>query len=517
MNKFEFTNRVRFATSHEKNRPVGVYLVGGAVRDMVFGFEPKDKDYCVTGITKEEFQQEFPEAKLVLGKDGKESNACVFLIEIEGKQTEVALARKEINTGPGYNDFTFVIDPYLSIEEELKRRDFTINAMAMDIETSSLIDPYNGVLDIQNKILRATSKAFKEDPLRILRGARFTAKYGLEIDEETIEMMIELAQELYAIPEERIVLELAKVFEISTPGEFFRILKKLGIHKKWDMMKEIFDLIGVEQPVQHHPEGDAFEHVMNVLDQGAIIAERENLTEEKRNEFLYAVLNHDDGKGVSPIKWERDPEAFPKGTHRGHERDGVFVAEALSDRLKVPKRWKQAAMFGAQFHTHVHRITEMKIESIIDLIEGKKNVLEESQQFIKEKEQLYQQGEVSYKKWEEFKNNHEHLVEKYIGSDKKKVIYQLEQTGIRKSALGVEGLAYLAEADAKGKGDPDVHYINGKYLSEIADIIGKVKLDASKLPKNVPTYKIKEYKKKLQKEYLVNNLQKKQKTNSIQK
>lgn len=234
-----------------------LYMVGGAVRDKFMGIVPKDYDFCVTGMEAEEFSSLFPDAK-IRGK-----SFPVFDLE----NCEFALARIERKVSSGHKGFDIESNKKITIEEDLRRRDVTINSIAIDVLSNDVVDPYNGVQDIKNKLLRATSEAFSEDPLRVYRVAKLSARFDFEVEKNTLEMMKSLRDELRTLPNERIYAELCDALSSNKPSRFFDVLREadcLDVH-----FKEIYDLIGVEQPIEHHPEGDAYNHSMEVLDRAS--------------------------------------------------------------------------------------------------------------------------------------------------------------------------------------------------------------------------------------------------------
>ena len=234
-----------------------LYMVGGAVRDSFLGITPKDYDYCVTGFTEKEFIDAFPDA-IVRGK-----SFPVF--DLEG--SEFALARTEKKIAKGHKGFIIESNENISIYEDLKRRDVTINSIAIDVLTNEVIDPFNGREDIKNKVLRATSDAFSEDPLRVYRVAKLAARLHFSVDEKTLELMKSLKDELKELSNSRIYAELYDALSTKKPSIFFDVLRSaecLKVH-----FKEIDDLIGVEQPLKYHPEGDVYNHAMEVLDRAA--------------------------------------------------------------------------------------------------------------------------------------------------------------------------------------------------------------------------------------------------------
>lgn len=299
-----------------------LYAVGGAVRDKIIGKENKDEDYCVTGITKADFIQIFPEAKY----QGKFFG--VFILE----NKEFAIARTEEKTGIGHKKFTVETNKNITIEEDLKRRDITVNAIAQDVLTGKIIDPYHGVKDIKNRTIKAVSKAFCEDPLRVYRACRFAAEFGFEVEENTLEMMYSLKDELLSLSKERVFDELRKALRTDRPSIFFEVLKKakvLDVH-----FKEIYDLIGAVQPEKYHPEGDSYNHTMIALDNSAKITKDEKIR--------FATLVHDLGKGRTP------KEMYPH--HYGHEERGVEPLRELARRIGIPTLWKDCAVTAIKEH-----------------------------------------------------------------------------------------------------------------------------------------------------------------------
>ena len=300
-----------------KNAGGNLYLVGGAIRDELLGKQTHDEDYCVTGLTSEEFQELFPDAH-IRGK-----SFAVF--DIDGK--EFAMARTESKQGKGHKEFEIITNPNITIEEDLARRDITINAIAKEVLTGKIIDPFNGIEDLKNKIIKATTKAFKEDPLRVYRVARFAAQLQFTVEQETITQMNELKNELNTLSKERVFTELKKALNSEKPSIFFEVLKQadvLDIH-----FKEIKDLIGVEQPVKFHPEGDAYNHTVLVLDKAADLTK--NFGEERKLEIRFSALVHDLGKGATP------KEQYPH--HYGHEVRGIELVVRLGNKISAPKDW----------------------------------------------------------------------------------------------------------------------------------------------------------------------------------
>jgi len=323
-----------------KNNGGNLYLVGGAVRDEILGEEIYDEDYCVTGITSEQFEKLFPEAHL----RGK----FFGVYDIDGK--EFAMARKEKKTGIGHKGFEIEIEKHIIIDEDLKRRDITINSIAKEVLTGQLIDPFNGVEDIKNKIIRATSDSFKEDPLRVYRVARFAATTEFEVEESTLKMMNDLKDELNTLSKERVFAEFRKALASNKPSIFFEVLRKanvLDIH-----FKEIYDLIGSTQPEKYHPEGDSYNHTMIVVDNSV------KLTDDLKIRF--SALVHDLGKGITP-KW-----MLPH--HYGHDEKGVKLVEDFGKRIGVPSSWLKCGKVSAKEHMRGGIFNKMTPQKQVDFI-----------------------------------------------------------------------------------------------------------------------------------------------------
>lgn len=299
-----------------------MYLVGGAVRDFIMKIPNHDEDYCVVGISYDEFLRLFPDAN-IRGKDFP-------VFDIDG--CEIALARIERKMGVGHKGFEIETDKSITIEQDLARRDITINSIAMDVLKKEMIDPFGGYADIKNRIIRATTESFAEDPLRVYRVARFAAQFEFDVEDKTVELMNKLKNELNTISKERVFAEFRKVLKANKPSIFFDVLRKaevLEIH-----FKEIYDLIGAEQPEKYHPEGDSYNHTMEVVDR--VCKATNNL------EIRYAGLVHDLGKGVTP------KEMYPH--HYGHDKNGVEVVANFSNRIGVPNLWKKCGKTSAKEH-----------------------------------------------------------------------------------------------------------------------------------------------------------------------
>lgn len=322
------------------------YLVGGAVRDSLLGLSPKERDWVVVGGS--------PEELLALGYTPVGKDFPVFLHP--RTKEEYALARTERKTGPGYTGFAFHAAPDVTLEQDLARRDLTINAIAQD-EDGTLIDPYHGQADLDAGILRHVSPAFTEDPVRILRIARFAArfaKFGFKVAHETNALMRNMVDdgEVNALVAERVWKEFEKALTEERPTTFFKVLRGCGALAK--LFPEIDRLYGVPQPEQHHPEIDTGVHVMMVLDQAT------QLSTDPRVRF--AALTHDLGKGTTP------QEEWPR--HIGHEARSVKLVHELCDRLRIPNDYRDIAALTAEYHTHCHRALEIKPATLLKVLEA---------------------------------------------------------------------------------------------------------------------------------------------------
>ncbi|MCI9087765.1 MAG: HD domain-containing protein [Clostridia bacterium] len=321
-----------------------LYLVGGAIRDRLLNLPVTDKDYCVTGLTKGKFQTLFPEAK-IQGKDFP-----VFILN----QTEIALARKERKIGKGHKEFEFLTSPEINIEEDLARRDLTINSIAQDILTGEIIDPFQGREDIKKRVLRKTTDAFTEDPLRVYRVARFMATLdnGFNIDTETLEAMQKLKSELPTLSKERVFTEFRKAISSSKPSLFFETLKQANVLEVH--FPEIADLIGQAQPEKYHPEGDSYNHTMIVVDNSSKLTD--NLA------IRFSCLVHDIGKGITP------KDMLPH--HYGHDEKGIKLVQRLGNRIGVPNFWIKCGKTAAKWHMKGGIFEQMTPKKQVELIEN---------------------------------------------------------------------------------------------------------------------------------------------------
>lgn len=319
-----------------------LYIVGGWVRDLYRKAIPKDKDYVICHLSEENFRINFPRAK----KIGK--SFPVYLVNIEGKECEVAFARKEKKHGLGYTGFTVEYNEQITIKEDLWRRDTTMNSIAYNILTEEFIDPYCGKADINRKVVRAVSQHFTEDPVRALRAARQACELEFYIDEETLKMMRDCKLELAKEPKERIFNELQRALKAARPSQFFRNLLNADLLDV--TFPEIFALIGKAQPIEYHPEGDAFEHTMEIVDLLAM------MTDDLAVRF--AGLVHDLGKGRTPL------DMLPH--HYGHEVCGQEVLIEWNKKMTLPKKWLQGGLFVIKEHMRAARLE--KVSKIVDFL-----------------------------------------------------------------------------------------------------------------------------------------------------
>jgi tRNA nucleotidyltransferase (CCA-adding enzyme) len=322
-----------------------VYLVGGAVRDGLLGLTVKERDWVVVGSTREELLRlKFRE----VGRDFP-----VFLHP--DSHEEYALARLERKTGPGYRGFAVEFGPEVTLEEDLARRDLTINAIAQAAD-GKFVDPYGGRRDLEARLLRHVSAAFIEDPVRVLRVARFAARFaplGFKVAPETMALMQAMVErgEVNALVAERVWQETEKALRESAASEFFRVLRESGALKI--IYPEVDALFGVPQPPQWHPEIDTGVHTLMVLEQAA------RMSIDPRIRF--AALVHDLGKGTTP------PAEWP--SHRGHEERSVALIDALCERLRVPSEYRDLSIIVARYHGNVHRAFELRPQTILEILE----------------------------------------------------------------------------------------------------------------------------------------------------
>jgi tRNA nucleotidyltransferase (CCA-adding enzyme) len=322
-----------------------VYLVGGAVRDALLGQAVKERDWVIVGGTREEL------LRLKYREVGRDFP--VFLHP--DTHDEYALARLERKVSPGYRGFTVEFGPEVTLEEDLARRDLTINAIAQSAD-GTLLDPYGGRHDLEARVLRHVSPAFIEDPVRVLRVARFAARFlplGFQVAAETLALMRAMVErrEVDALVTERVWQETEKSLREPKASEFFRVLRECGALKP--IYPEIDALFGVPQPPEWHPEIDTGLHTLMVLDQAALLS--------ADTKVRFAALVHDLGKGTTPH------EEWP--SHRGHEERSVALIEGLAERLRLPSEYRELSVIVARYHGNVHRAFELKPSTILEFME----------------------------------------------------------------------------------------------------------------------------------------------------
>lgn len=320
-----------------------VYRVGGAIRDKLLGLTIKDTDWVITGSTPE---QMISAGYLPIGKDFP-----VFL-HPDTKQ-EYALARTERKISKGYAGFSFNTDPKITIQQDLARRDLTINAIAEN-EDGNIIDPFNGQQDIKNRILRHVSDAFIEDPVRVLRVARFAARFshlGFRIAKETQQLIKKIGEsgELEALVPERVWAEMNKALSEADPQIFFTSLRECKVLKT--LLPEIDNLFGIPQPAKYHPEIDTGIHTMLVVKKAADL--------NYDNDVRFAALIHDLGKASTPT------DILP--SHHGHEQRGIKLTQQFCKKWRVPKATTELALMTCEYHTHIHRAYELKPSTLLKL------------------------------------------------------------------------------------------------------------------------------------------------------
>lgn len=319
------------------------YLVGGSVRDELLGLPVKDHDYVVVGASPEEMER--------LGYRPVGKDFPVFLHPQTNEQ--YALARTERKISLGYKGFEVFTSPQVTLQEDLARRDLTINSIAKDTD-GNIIDPFNGVADLEAGILRHISPAFSEDPVRILRTARFAARFGFRIAPETMMLMSDMVHngEVDALVPERVWQELARGLIEKSPSRMFYMLKECGALAR--IIPEVNVLFGIPQPAHAHPEIDTGVHIMMVIDYAAA-----------RNYSLpvrFAALTHDLGKGTTP------PEEWPR--HIGHEARSIELIKNLCERIRIPNESRDLALLVARYHGDVHRAEELKPSTMANMLQA---------------------------------------------------------------------------------------------------------------------------------------------------
>lgn len=319
-------------------------MVGGAVRDKLLGLTPKERDWVVVGATVEEMAAR---GYRLVGKDFP-----VFLHP--ESHEEYALARTERKTAPGYHGFSVHAAPDVTLEQDLLRRDLTVNAIA-ETPDGKLVDPFDGQRDLHDRILRHVSPAFVEDPVRILRVARFAARFthlGFRIADETMQLMREMvkAGEIDALVAERVWAETERALRTDSPAHYFEVLRDCSALAR--LLPEVDRLFGVPQPEKHHPEIDTGVHTMLVLTQAARLSPEPTVR--------FAALVHDLGKGTTPKQeWPR---------HIAHETRGLPLVKALCKRLRIPNHFRDLALLVTEFHLHYHRAAELRPETLLKLL-----------------------------------------------------------------------------------------------------------------------------------------------------
>jgi tRNA nucleotidyltransferase (CCA-adding enzyme) len=331
----------------QSGKLVKIYLVGGAVRDQLLGLAIKDRDYLVVGST--------PEQLLAQGYQSVGKDFPVFL-HPKTKQ-EYALARTERKQGQGYTGFACYFAPDVTLEQDLLRRDLTINAMAQDEQTGEIFDPYGGQQDLQQRQLRHVSAAFIEDPLRVLRVARFYARFyplGFTVAAETKGLLQQLVQqgELQHLTAERVWQETARALQEATPAAYFELLQEVGALEV--LMPELAKLWGIPNPPKWHPEIDTGIHSLLVLSQAALLSDRLDVR--------FAALCHDIGKGETPV------EHWP--SHHGHETLGLPRINELCQRLRIPNDCKDLALLASEYHQLIHKALELRPVTLQKLFDG---------------------------------------------------------------------------------------------------------------------------------------------------
>lgn len=321
-----------------------IFKVGGAVRDQLLNRPVADIDWVVVGATPEQMRAQ--------GFRPVGDDFPVFLHPKTGE--EYALARTERKSGHGYGGFTFHTSPDVTLEDDLLRRDLTVNAMAQ-ADDGTLFDPYGGQVDLAARILRHVSPAFAEDPLRVLRVARFAARYaylGFTVAPETLELMRSLSQsgELAHLTAERVWQEFARALMEDNPDVFIQVLRDCGALKA--LLPEVDILFGVPQPPEHHPEVDTGMHILSVLQQCARFKHTLNIR--------WACLLHDLGKGTTK------PELWPR--HIAHEKHGLSLIKKVNKRFKAPNECAELALLVGEYHTHAHRALELRPETLLKLL-----------------------------------------------------------------------------------------------------------------------------------------------------
>ena len=323
------------------------YLVGGAIRDRALGLEVADRDWVVVGST--------PEEMLELGYVPVGKDFPVFIDKDSGE--EYALARTERKTAKGYQGFQFNAAADITLEQDLERRDITINAMAESTD-GTLIDPHNGMRDLKGGIIRHVSDAFVEDPVRVLRVARFAARFKFTIAPDTQQLLKTMVAngEVDALVPERVWAEMSKALNTDYPQLFFQTLLDCGALKR--VLPEVDALFGIPQTAKYHPEIDTGVHTLMVMEQAARLS--------KDPLVRFAALVHDLGKAVTP------KNVLP--SHRGHEKSGLPLIKQMCARLRIPRKYQSLALVVAEYHLHMHKMMELRPETVLKMLEKTRSI-----------------------------------------------------------------------------------------------------------------------------------------------
>ncbi|MBT8114556.1 MAG: multifunctional CCA addition/repair protein [Arenicella sp.] len=324
-----------------------IYLVGGAIRDRELGLQVVDRDWVVVGAT--------PEYMIEQGYEPVGKDFPVFINRESGE--EYALARTERKTAKGYQGFKFNAAPSITLQDDLARRDITINAIAED-QKGQLIDPFGGLQDLKNGVIRHVSGAFIEDPVRVLRVARFAARFGFRVATETMEFMRAMVEdgEVDALVAERVWAEMEKALKTDAPQTFFQLLRDCGALAI--VLPEIDNLFGIPQTAKYHPEIDSGVHTMMVLEQVTKIS--------KDPLVRFAALVHDLGKAATPAS------SLP--SHKGHEKRGLPIIKQFCQRLRVPRKYQSLASAVAQYHLHMHKMGELRPDTVLRVLENTRSI-----------------------------------------------------------------------------------------------------------------------------------------------
>jgi tRNA nucleotidyltransferase (CCA-adding enzyme) len=329
---------------------VQIYLVGGAVRDRLLGVAAPDRDWLVVGST--------PKKMVELGYEPVGKDFPVFINKSTGE--EYALARTERKTAKGYQGFEFNASPEITLEQDLERRDLTINAMAEDVD-GKLIDLHGGQDDIANGIIRHVSDAFLEDPVRILRAARFAARFGFRIAPSTLKLMKGMVAngEVDALVPERVWAEMKKALITKSPQTFFQVLRDCGALAR--VLPEIDALFGIPQTAKYHPEIDTGIHTLMVMEQAARLSDDPIMR--------FAALVHDLGKAQTPT------DILP--SHKGHELGGLPIIKGLCERLRIPNKYQSLALAVSEYHLHMHKMFELRPQTVLRMLEKTRSLMDD--------------------------------------------------------------------------------------------------------------------------------------------